>query len=142
MEKRQVVQNGFACGRYFDQDPALVVGVAASADQKSGSKAIKQPDHTVVIELQSIRQPRDGRTRVRRSAFQRQQQLMMLWFDASVSRGIFAGTQEAPDLIAEFSQGGVVDAFAAGARWEFDGGRIYHIVLRYYRAGAPTIPAP
>ena len=88
-------------GSQLYEDLSAIVGSPQSAQEPSFGESVNQFHSAVMLKLHSFRQHTDGRFDAIGKTSNRQQQLVLLRFDARLARGIFAETQEASYLIAQ-----------------------------------------
>jgi len=90
-------------------DGAAVGGARAAPHEVALGEPVDQFHHAVMAQLHPLAQVTD-RDVGRRRALHRQEQLMLLRLKADAACGVLAGPKELPQLVAELSEGGVIDA--------------------------------
>ena len=101
MVQRECLEKFFAVVSQLDENLPAIVGRAQAAKQASVDQTIDQFHGAVMLQLHPFRQNSDGRFKILRKTANREQELMLLRFDAGLARGVFAETQKPTDLIAQ-----------------------------------------
>lgn len=105
---RELAEHALALGRDLDQDFAMVPGVPVPAHQAEGGEAVEEADDRVVPELELPGQRADGGKAVRRDALDRQEELVLLGFQARPAGLPLAEGEEAADQMTEMGEALVV----------------------------------
>jgi hypothetical protein len=104
MEYREPVQQHFSVWRELNQHFTVVL-IAGPAPQRSAlDQPINQLDRTVVTKAELLRNGPHRRARAGRQAFDGEQKLVLLGFNALGAGGFLAEVQELPDTVPELGQ--------------------------------------
>jgi hypothetical protein len=102
----KILKKIFSGFRQPYHDPAPILLTDPAMDHFALLHAVYQFDRAVVAELQSFGKITDGgAVSFPGKASYRQEQLVLLWFQASRASSILAETQELADLVAELREG-------------------------------------
>src|SRR5205085_10727640 len=102
--ERQVAQQPLAPAGQFNQHHATVRSGRAAAYQPVALRAIDKLDRAVVLDLQPAGKFTNGGLQAGGQAFNGQQQLMLLRFEASFARGFLTEAQEVANVIAQLGE--------------------------------------
>jgi hypothetical protein len=108
MEHRQAAQGRVALAGESDQHPSAVERIGVSLDQTARLHAVDQTDRAMVANLQPVGGIRDGGTPVGAQTAEHEQQLIVLWLEASRLRSPLAEREIPPDESPSLGEVGVV----------------------------------
>ncbi len=103
MQRRQAAEKLFTSRREFDQDFPAVLETRPADNCAAFCQSINQFDSAVMAQHEALRERTYRRARIPRQSFDRQQQLMLLRFQAVLSCGLFREVQKLAYAVAEFS---------------------------------------
>ncbi len=100
----QLVEQPRAPGRDAQQNAAGIGLVAGALEQAFFHGTVRKFNHAVVAQTEALGSVGDGRNRASRRSGNLQQQLMLLWLQASGVRCLLAELYERPKAVAKFRQ--------------------------------------
>lgn len=123
--------------RRDDEKRLTAIGLARSPlDQAGADGALRQLDGAVVLDLEPLRDRADRRPRVERKPLDRQQELMLLRFDAGGAGCRLAEDEKAAEPIPDLRERAVFAGRDGASSARSGGGRgspaSQYIVARYY----------
>src|SRR4051812_35233260 len=101
VHRREALDHSLAASGQPDFHPPSVNVRLGPSQQPLPREAVDEPHHTVVLELQTIRELANRGVISSRKTFQREQRLMLLRGEPGVSRGFLAEREKLPQRPAQ-----------------------------------------
>lgn len=132
MEQGEPAQHIFSMSSQRHQHTPLILLIAVALNQVTLYHAVHQLNHTMMLDLEALRQVADCYFSLFLPPFQRQQELVLLRLKANRARGLFAKSEEVSQLIAKLGQGLVFTYAKITSLVQFHS-RFYRITIQSYQ---------